>query len=92
MPTPTGLPKKGEVWEKRTRTRATSPTRARYSAVRFVVLERSRGDYWSLRVAIRTDQGYRKELFVDPAYWLEQGWLIYIGPAGPETKKRLGLA
>jgi hypothetical protein len=83
VPTPGGLPKAGEVWERTiTILRDVGPT------VRVVVLERSRGDYWALRVI---DSKGRKHLWVDGAYALQQDWLKYIGPAGPETKKRLGL-
>ena len=83
MPTPTGLPKVGEVWELSVRIpgRPVVPQRV-------VVLERIPGSYWGLRVY--TERRERK-LWVDPAYWLKVGWLKYIGPAGPETKKKLGL-
>jgi hypothetical protein len=30
-------------------------------------------------------------LWVDCAAWMRMGELKYIGPAGPETKRRLGL-
>lgn len=83
MPTPTGLPKVGEIWELAIRIpgREVVPQRV-------VVLERSGGEYWSLRVA--NAQG-RRTLWVDTSYHLQQGWLKYIAPAGPETRKRFGL-
>jgi hypothetical protein len=83
MPTPRGLPKAGEVWERTIRTPHTEP-----ATVRAVVLERSRGDYWSLRVYI---PGAGPRLWVDPAYWLSRGLLRYIGPAGPQTRRKLNL-
>jgi hypothetical protein len=85
MPTPTGLPKVGEVWES---TRKLPPDWTPH-VTRFVVLERGRGDYWSMRVYI---PGQGKKLWLDPAYQMMMGGLKYIGPAGPETRKRLGLA
>lgn len=83
MPTPTGRPKVGEVWELNIPIpdMETVPQRV-------VVLERSGGDYWSLRV-YRTDG--TRDLWVDCAYWVQMGWLKYIGPAGPKTKRKLGL-
>jgi hypothetical protein len=83
MPTPGGLPKTGEVWERAIQLPGRETARARV-----VVLERTRGDYWGLRVYV---PGEGRKLWVDPAYWLSQGWLTYIGPAGPETKRKLGL-
>ena len=83
MPTSTGLPRVGEVWE-RTYRAAFGETHS----FRFVVLERGRGDYWSLRGFI---PGQGKSLWVDASYWLKQGELRYIGPAGPKTRKALGL-
>lgn len=84
MPTPGGLPKVGEVWERQ-------PFDTRKKPQRFVVLARGRGDYWSLRVAYQKDGQYVRDLWVDPAYAFSRGMLKYIGPAGPETKKALGL-
>ncbi len=84
MPTPTGLPKVGEVWE---RTLKLPPDWTPH-VIRFVVLARGTGSYWSLRVYI-PDKG--RELWVDPAYQMKQGELKYIGPAGPKTKRKLGL-
>lgn len=84
MPTPTGLPKVGEVWEYQ-------PTvfgKPSAPAQRVVVLERGRGDYWSLRVG---RPGEKPKLWVDASYFLKTGHLKYIGPAGKETKKKLGL-
>jgi hypothetical protein len=52
------------------------------------VLERGRGDYWSLRVG---RPGEKPKLWVDASYFLKTGHLKYIGPAGKETKKKLGL-
>lgn len=84
MPTPTGLPRTGEVWELAIKIPGQQP-----APQRVVVIERTRGDYWALRVFSHS-KGRR--LWVDPAYWLQQGWLTYVGPAGPKTKKELGLS
>jgi len=84
MPTPTGLPKAGEVWQ---RTHAL-PGREPVS-FQFVVLARGGGSYWSLRVYV---PGKGRVLWVDPAYWFAQGQLAYVGPAGPETRAKLGLS
>lgn len=84
MPTPTGLPKAGEVWEWTRK----SPPDWKPITVRFVVLQRGTGSYWSLRVYV---PGKGKQLWVDPANGLRLGELKYIGPAGPETKRKLGL-
>lgn len=83
MPTPSGLPKVGEVWERTIKL----PPDGRPFTYGFVVLERGRGDYWSLTVHVRG----RAELWAHASYWLRQGELRYIGAAGPKTKKRLGL-
>ena len=84
MPTPTGLPKVGEVWE---RTVKLPPDWTPHTT-RFVVLERGGGNYWSMRVYV---PGKGRDRWVNPAYAMKMGQLKYIGPAGPETKKRLGL-
>jgi hypothetical protein len=84
MPTPTGLPKVGEVWE---RTQKLPPDWTPH-VTRVVVLYRSRGDYWALRVYI---PGKGRTLWVDPAAWFARGELKYIGPAGTKTKRKLGL-
>jgi len=84
MPTPTGLPKVGEVWERTLKL----PPDWNPQNVRFVVLERGRGDYWPLRVYI---PGKGPQLWVDAAYYLAHGELKYIGPAGPNTRENLGL-
>jgi hypothetical protein len=82
MPTPTGLPKAGEVWELSVVIgRPPGPQQV-------VILERSRGDYWSLRVYAN---GRGIMLWVDAPYWLKKGWIKYIGEAGPKTRERLGL-
>jgi len=88
MPTPTGLPKVGEVWELSIPIPGRQPTRQRV-----VVIGRTAGDYWSLRVARRkTAEGpWERRLWVDASYHLAQGWLTYVGPAGPTTKAELGL-
>ena len=82
MPTPTGLPRTGEIWQ------LELPT-ARPRQV--VVISRSTGDYWSLRVAARRGGVWRRDLWVDPAYWLAKGWLTYVDQAGPQTRADLGL-
>jgi hypothetical protein len=35
--------------------------------------------------------GKGRQLWVNPAYYLSRGQLRYIGPAGPETRKKLNL-
>jgi hypothetical protein len=89
MPTPTGLPKVGEVWE---RTIKLPPDWVPV-VTRFVVLERTGGDYWALRVWLpaRGRRPGRRELWVDPAYSLQRGELAYVGPAGPKTRAMLHL-
>jgi hypothetical protein len=85
MPTPAGLPRAGEVWERTIKL----PQDAQPETVRFVVLHRNGGEYWSLLVWV---PGQGRQLWVDPAYWLAKGWLRYIGTAGPRTRAELGLA
>jgi hypothetical protein len=83
MPTPTGLPKVGEVW-KLDVTRPGCPSEAR----NYVILERTPGDLWSVRIG-RPGEKY---LWITSASWyLRQGWLTYQGPARPDVLKSLGL-
>jgi len=83
VPTATGLPKVGEVWE------LDIPLPNKPSEpIRVVILERGRGGYFSLRVASADGQ---RHYWVDPSYWMKKGWLRYIGPAGPKTRAKLGL-
>jgi hypothetical protein len=86
MPTPTGLPKVGEVWERTFKL----PPDWKPNVIRFVVLERGRGEYWSLRVYVPKARNVIQS-WVDPAYWFQRGELKYIGPAGPDTRRKLGL-
>lgn len=88
MPTPAGLPKAGEVWERRYSELVGKPATRETHVTRFVVLHRGRGDYWSLSVFVPPNSRY---LWVDASYWLAQNELFYVGPAGPQTKKKLGL-
>lgn len=83
MPTPTGLPKVGEVWE-HTFKQTGSPDVKR----RFVVMERGRGDYYRLRVYV---EGEGLRTFLEAAYWMSRGELKFIGVAGPKIKAKLGL-
>lgn len=83
MPTPTGLPKVGEVWELTLKLPGQPST-----SQKVVVVERGRGDYWSLRV-FSYSGGTR--LWVDASYHFSRGDLKYVGPAGLNTKKKLGL-
>jgi hypothetical protein len=85
MPTQTGLPRKGEIWERNIKWPGAAKNP---EPLQVVILERTRGDYWSLRVHI---PGEGEKLWVDPAYWFAKGEFTYIGPAGPETLKKLGL-
>jgi hypothetical protein len=85
MPTPGGLPKTGEVWQRTWRL----PPDWKPNIRRFVVIERSRGDYWSMTVWT-PDAG--RQLLVDPAYWMSRGELRYIDKAGPVTRKKAGLS
>lgn len=84
MPTPGGLPKAGEIWERTFKL----PPKWELTTFSFIVIERGRGEYWSLRVFM---QGYGKMLWVDASAWFKQGQLKYIGQAGPKTRERLGL-
>lgn len=91
MPTATGLPKIGEIWERTSKL----PPDWEPVVTRFVVLERSRGDYWSLRVyahIVGSDQPGQVRLWVDPSYWLSKGELSYVKEAGPALKQRLGIS
>jgi hypothetical protein len=83
MPTPGGLPKVGEVWELAIKLPG-QPVEPR----KFVVTKRTGGSYWALRV-FSYSRG--RELLVDPAFWLQSGWLKYVGEAGPKTREKLGL-
>jgi hypothetical protein len=85
MPTKAGKPKVGEIWEHRFRL----PPDWELQRHQVIVLEVNRGSYWSMRVA---DNNGIRALWVDAAYWFSKGELIYIGEAGPKTKKRFHLA
>ena len=80
MPTPGGLPKPGEVWK---RTSKLPPDWKPHVTV-FKVLERGRGDYWSMRVNVLSINGatpvYNKDrqLWVDCAYWVSKGELEFL--------------
>lgn len=92
MPTPGGLPQVGEVW---TRTWKLPPDWVEHTQ-HFVVIQRGRGDYWSLRVGVVTERDGQKfietKLWVDPADWFRRGELKYTGHhAGPKTKRKLGI-
>ena len=78
-----GLPQRGEVW-----VRTFGYPYKNQEPIAFVVIERSRGDHWSLRVWIK---GKGRVLWVDPAYWFSQGELQYAGEAGPKTRKKAGI-
>jgi hypothetical protein len=84
MPTPGGKPKVGEIWEHR----SSLPPDWKVVKHQVIVLEVNRGSYWSMRVA--NSKGERA-LWVDAAYWFSQGDLVYIGEAGPKTRKRFHL-
>jgi len=90
MPTPTGLPKVGEVWEKTSKLPKPGGRGWDVTVTRFVVLERTSGDSWSMRVHVSGDR-VKQRWWSDVAYWFSTGCYKYIGQAGPETKKRLGL-
>jgi hypothetical protein len=83
MPTPTGLPKKGEIW----RLAIQIPGHPRQPK-HVIVLERGSGSYWSMRVA---DRSGNRTQWVDCAYWFKMGWLTYVQDAGPKTRSRFGL-
>jgi hypothetical protein len=93
MPTPTGLPKPGEVWR---RTYSLPPDWIP-ETVTFIVIRRGRGDYFALWVHVHSVNGepvapaQQQKLWVDAAYWHSRGELAYVGKAGPETRKRIGL-
>lgn len=71
MPTPTGLPKVGETWKHTQKL----PPDWKEESTEFVVLERGRGDYWSLRV--KYPDG-RVRLLVDASYFLQKGELTLV--------------
>jgi hypothetical protein len=81
MPTATGLPKVGEIWQLTQK----FPPDWKPNITKVRVLERGRGDYWSMRVEIlefngQTPPEYHKtKLWVDPAYWFSKGELKYVG-------------
>jgi hypothetical protein len=82
MPTATGLPRAGEVW---TRTWRLPPDWQTH-VIEFEVIERGRGDYWSMQVRIIKLDGEapdsvhtRPQLWVDCAYWLAKGEIKYAG-------------
>lgn len=83
MPTPTGLPKAGEIWKLAIHVPG-QPIVPQF----VVVIERGRGDYWSLRVGSRKGE---RSLWVDASYYLRQGWLTYVRDAGPQTRQRFGI-
>ena len=87
MPTPTGLPKVGEVWDLFDKSPSTGWKEK--LAARVIVLERGSGSYWSLRIA--TADG-KTRLWVDASYYFQQRMLRFVGVAGPKTRKRFGLA
>jgi len=80
MPTPGGLPKRGEVWERTARAPG-QPT----TVTRFVVLARGGGAYWSLTVRV---PGRGRQLWVDASAWFAWGELAYIGPAPPPAVRK----
>lgn len=83
MPTPSGLPKVGEVW---TRTSSLPPD-WQPSVVTVKVLERGGGSYWSLRVEVLSytvagvvtpvPERQRVQLWVDASYWHSKGELVF---------------
>lgn len=85
MPTPTGLPKPGEIWERTIK----RPPNFRPESVQFIVLERrGSGSQWSLRVYLKN---HGERTWVDAGFLFGSREFQYIGVAGPKTKKRLGL-
>jgi len=84
MPTPTGLPKTGEVWELQVRVMGKAgPTS------RFVVLSRTRDSYWAMRTASRRGGEWVSQLRVDCAYHLKMRELRYVGPVGEISRAEL---
>lgn len=81
MPTPTGLPKVGEIWKRTVRL----PPDWKPHVTVFKVLERGRGDYWSMRVIMLSIDGELPpefhrgpQLWVDCAYWMSKGELEFV--------------
>lgn len=80
MPTATGRPKAGEVWERRVK----QPPNWNMQTIGFRVIQRGQGNYWSLRVEILyysdgpVHAGQRRQLWVDAAAWHARGELHYI--------------
>jgi hypothetical protein len=77
MPTPTGLPKAGEVWERRFRL----PPDWQLQTGRVTILERSGGSYWSVRVRLHKPEEHQPpvQLWVDASYWHSKGEFVYVG-------------
>lgn len=74
MPTASGLPKVGEVWERREKL----PPDWAEQVIRFRVTERGTGAYWALRVEILEPvqpPRFRNQLWVDASYWFSRGEL-----------------
>lgn len=91
MPTPAGLPRANEIWERRFQAHGAARD-PRREVIRFRVVERGRGDYWSLRVdlilhtlggeAVPIEQHVqRRQLWVDASHWFALGELRYIEEA-----------
>jgi hypothetical protein len=82
MPTPGGLPKAGEIWERTQRL----PTDPQSHTTVFRVIERKPGSYWAIRVQVITIDGKpprppndQPRLWVDASYWWSKGELRYLG-------------
>lgn len=86
MPTPAGLPKVGEVWELRKRIpgKPVVPHRV-------VIIERSAGSYWSVRVGWKEQGKWQRRLWVDASYHFQQQEFKYVAPAGDNVLRELGL-
>lgn len=84
MPTPTGLPKVGEIWERTTKL----PPDWRPQTIRFLVLERGRGELWSMKVYI-PKRGTM--LWPEASYFMHVQELSYIGDANPQVRKHFNI-
>ena len=75
MPTPTGLPKPGEIWERRVKL----PPDWALQTFEVEVIERGTGAYWSLRVK---EPSGKISLWVDASYWASRGELVFVRVKG----------
>lgn len=88
MPTPTGLPKVGEVW-RHTQTLPKTDGSGEWEtiSVDVIIIERSGGSYWSAR--LQYPDG-RVRLVVDVSYWHSKGEFTFVRKLGGAVEARFG--